>query len=108
VRAGAALPIGPVKQYVQEQVADPLSLVVYPGADGTSAWYEDDGLTFDYRNGAFMRVAVEWRQAARQVSLRLPEGRMLPPARREIVVRVAGEQATRTVTFEGKPVQVRV
>jgi alpha-glucosidase/alpha-D-xyloside xylohydrolase len=108
VRAGAVLPIGPVKQYVDERVDAPLTLTVYPGADGASAWYEDDGLTFDYRKGAFMRAAVEWRQAERQVSLRLAEGRMLPPARREIVVRVAGETATRTVTFEGRPVQVRM
>jgi alpha-glucosidase/alpha-D-xyloside xylohydrolase len=108
VRAGAVVPVGPVKQYVEERVAAPLTLTVYPGADGASAWYEDDGLTFDYRKGAFMRAAVEWRQAERQVSLRLAEGRMLPPARREIVVRVAGETATRTVTFEGRPVQVRM
>jgi alpha-glucosidase/alpha-D-xyloside xylohydrolase len=108
VRAGALLPMGPVKQYVDERVDAPLSLTVYPGADGASTWYEDDGLTFDYRRGAFMRVAVEWRQATRQLSLRLAEGRMLPPARREIVVRVAGETATRTVTFEGRPMQVRM
>jgi len=108
VRAGAVLPIGPVKQYVDEQVAGPLTLVVYPGADASSAWYEDDGRTFDYRKGAFMRVALDWRNASRRLSLRLAGGRMLAPAKREIVVRVAGETATRTVTFEGKAVQLTI
>lgn len=108
VRAGAVLPIGPVKQHVGEQVAEPLALVVYSGADGASTWYEDDGLTFDYRRGAFMRVAMDWRNAGRRLSLRLAGGRMLAPARRELVVRVAGEAATRSVTFEGRPTQIQL
>jgi hypothetical protein len=38
-----------------------------------------------------MRVAMRWQDAARQLTLSLaPGGRMLPPARREIDVRVAG------------------
>jgi alpha-glucosidase (family GH31 glycosyl hydrolase) len=106
VRAGATLPIGPVKQYVEARVDEPLALVVYPGADAASTWYEDDGRTFGYRNGAFMRVAIDWRDAARRLSLRLAGGRMLPPTRREIVVRVAGERATRAVAFDGRDVRL--
>ena len=34
VRAGAILPMGPVKQYTDEPVDGPLTLQVYPGADG--------------------------------------------------------------------------
>jgi hypothetical protein len=34
--------------------------------------------------------------------------RMLPPARRTIDVRVAGEKATRAVVFTGRPVGVSV
>jgi alpha-glucosidase/alpha-D-xyloside xylohydrolase len=36
VRAGAVLPMGPVKQYVDEPVDGPLTLTVYPGASGSS------------------------------------------------------------------------
>ena len=43
VRAGAILPLGPVRQYVDEPVDGPLTLVVYPGADGAFTLYEDDG-----------------------------------------------------------------
>ncbi|MGD0301236.1 MAG: TIM-barrel domain-containing protein, partial [Bryobacteraceae bacterium] len=35
VRAGAILPFGPVKQYTSEQVDAPLTLSIYPGADGS-------------------------------------------------------------------------
>ncbi|MFY9751866.1 MAG: hypothetical protein WAJ92_04450 [Candidatus Acidiferrales bacterium] len=34
VRAGAMLPFGPVKQYTGEHADAPLSISVYPGADG--------------------------------------------------------------------------
>lgn len=108
VRAGAILPLGPVKQYADESVDAPLTLVVYPGADGASTLYEDDGQTFDYQKGEWMRIEMSWRDAERCLSLRLaPGSRMLPPARRMIEVRIAGERATRTVVFDGQPVEVR-
>ncbi len=34
VRAGAVIPMGPVKQYTDEPSDEPMTLVVYPGADG--------------------------------------------------------------------------
>jgi alpha-glucosidase/alpha-D-xyloside xylohydrolase len=54
VRAGAVLPTGPVRQYTAEKVDGPLTLTVYPGAGGSGFLYEDDGETFDFRQGAFM------------------------------------------------------
>ena len=35
VRAGAIVPTGPVKQYADEPSSEPLTLTIYPGADGT-------------------------------------------------------------------------
>ena len=74
VRAGTILPLGPVKQYVDEPVDGPLSIVVYPGADGAFTLYEDDGKTFDYRRGEWMRIVMSWNDAARRLSLRLAPG----------------------------------
>jgi alpha-glucosidase/alpha-D-xyloside xylohydrolase len=109
VRAGAIVPMGPVKQYVDEPVAAPLTIVIYPGADGTCSLYEDDGRTFDYRKGAWMRTAFEWKDKARELSIRLaPGSRMLPPAKRALEIRVAGQKGTRTAVFEGRPIQVRL
>jgi len=108
VRAGAILPLGPVRQYADEPVDAPLTLVVYPGADGASSLYEDDGKTFDYRKGEWMRIEMSWRDAERRLTLRLARGsRMLPPAGRKIEVKVAGERATQTVVFDGRPVDIR-
>jgi alpha-glucosidase (family GH31 glycosyl hydrolase) len=109
VRAGAVIPTGPVKQYDGEQVPGNTQLTVYPGADGTSSLYEDDGNTFDYRKGASMRVVMTWREAGRVLSLRLaPGSRMLGPTRRVFDVRMAGSTAIRAVPFDGRPVEVRL
>jgi len=108
VRAGAILPFGPVKQYVDEPVAGGLDVTVYPGADGAFTLYEDDGKTFNHRRGEWMRIALTWRDAGRTLRIALaPGSRMLPPARRPMVVRLAGESGMRPVAFEGRPVEVR-
>ncbi|MBZ5626509.1 MAG: DUF5110 domain-containing protein [Acidobacteriia bacterium] len=109
VRAGAVLPMGPVRQYTGEKADAPLSLLVHPGADGSFSLYEDDGKTFDFRKGEFMRVNIAWNDRQRRLSLRLANGsKMLPPARRNIVVHAAGESATREMVFEGRPVEVKL
>ncbi|MPY89981.1 MAG: DUF5110 domain-containing protein [Luteitalea sp.] len=109
VRAGSILPFGPVKQHTDERVDGPLTLVVYPGADGTFTLYEDDGKTFEYRKGAWMGIELAWRDAARQLTLRLASGsRMLPPAKRSIEVRLAGQKDTRAVVFAGEPLDVTI
>ena len=106
VRAGAVVPLGPVKQYVGEKVDEPLSVWIFPGADGSFLLYEDDGETFDFRRGEWMGVAMKWEDQRRILRMRLAEGsRMLPPARREMEIRL-GEQ-TKRIAFEGKPVEVR-
>ena len=109
VRAGAILPLGPVRQHTDESVDEPLTLVVYPGADGTAALYEDDGRTFDYRKGEWMRVEMKWRDSDRVLSLRLsPGSKMRSPASRSWEVRLAGGKETKTVSFEGRPVEVHL
>jgi alpha-glucosidase/alpha-D-xyloside xylohydrolase len=108
VRAGSIIPLGPVKQYTAEKVDGPLTLVIYPGAGATFALYEDDGATFNYRRGEFMRIEMSWNDSRRSLTLRLAKGsRMMPPLRRNIEVRLAGEKSARAVAFEGRPVEVR-
>ena len=108
-RSGAILPLGPVRQYTAEPADGPLTIVVYPGRDGVFSLYEDDGRTFEYRRGQYMRIDMQWKDRARVLSLRLAQGsRMLPPERRALEVRLAGQQSTRTAVFEGRPLEVKL
>ena len=107
VRAGAVIPMDPARQYTDEPVTDPTTLVVYPGADGESTWYDDDGKSFDYRRGDAMRVVMTWRDASRRLSLRLAPGyRLRSPSPRRFSVRVAGSSTLKTVEFTGRPLDV--
>jgi alpha-glucosidase (family GH31 glycosyl hydrolase) len=105
VRAGSILPLGPVKQYTAEKVEGPLSVSIYPGSDASFLLYEDDGSSFNYRRGEWMGIQMTWNDARRTLHLQLaPGSRMLPSGARAITVQLAG--TTRSVTFEGKSVEI--
>lgn len=108
VRAGSIIPMGPIKQYTAERADDPLTLTIYPGADRVYALYEDDGATFNYRKGEYMKIQLSWNNRRRLLTLRLVRGsRMLPPLSRRIEVRMASDKSARSVIFEGRPLEVQ-
>jgi alpha-glucosidase (family GH31 glycosyl hydrolase) len=105
VRAGAILPFGPVKQYTAEKVNEPDTIAIYPGADGSFLLYEDDGKSFNYKKGAWMGVQMKWADGARELSLRLANGsRMLGSKPKKFEVKLG--ETTKSVVFEGNPVEV--
>jgi alpha-glucosidase (family GH31 glycosyl hydrolase) len=107
-RAGAIVPLGPVRQYASEKISDPLLLQIYPGADGTFDLYEDDGSSFNFRRGEWLGIRLQWNDRRRRLTLTLAEGaRMLPPSPRKIEIRVVPGMTKRAVAFAGRPVQVQ-
>ena len=109
VRAGAILPFGPIKQFTNEKSEEPLTLVVYPGAEPSGTMYEDDGSSFDYRRGEWMKLGARWDSGRHKLSVHmLPGSRMLPPLRRKMEFRAVPEKGTRTFQFEGRPVTVSI
>ena len=109
-RAGAIVPLGPIRQYTSEPVDAPVTVQVYPGADGAFTLYEDDGATFEYTRGDWMGIDIRWDDRRRRLSLALADGsRLRPPgARRSMKIRVAGTRETRDLVFAGKPVDVQL
>jgi len=109
VRAGTILPLGPIKQHTGDPVDGPVTLVVYPGADGESTIYEDDGESFEFRNGEWMRIEMVWRDAERRLTMRLArDSRMLPPAKRTFGVRLAGQKTAKAVVFDGRALEIHL
>jgi alpha-glucosidase (family GH31 glycosyl hydrolase) len=109
VRAGSVIPMDPVKQYVDEQSESPMTLTVYPGRDGESSWYDDDGKSFDYRRGEWTRVLMTWNDKKRTLSLGLaPGSRPLSAAKGRFEARLAGSSATIPLAFTERPVSIRL
>jgi alpha-glucosidase (family GH31 glycosyl hydrolase) len=109
VRAGAIVPLGPVRQYTGEPSEAPTTIQVYPGGDGAFTLYEDDGATFDFRGGDWMGIDMGWDDRQRRLALRLSSGsRMRAPMLRRMRVRLAGTRDARDVAFSGAPVDLRL
>jgi alpha-glucosidase (family GH31 glycosyl hydrolase) len=107
VRAGAIVPMGPVKQYTAEKIDAPLEVAVYSGADGAFLLYEDDGTSFDFKQGQWMGIRMAWNDARKRLSLRLAAGsRMLPPAKRDLRIQLGG--VTKAAVFDGRPLDVQL
>jgi alpha-glucosidase/alpha-D-xyloside xylohydrolase len=71
VRAGAVIPMGPVKQYTGQPSSEPITLVAYAGANGGGTLYEDDGATLAYRqNRGVTRTTFTYDDAARRIAVR--------------------------------------
>jgi hypothetical protein len=59
VKAGAIVPMYPEMLHDREKPKDPVTLDVYPFGRTRFSMYEDDGVTQDYRKGAFARTVIE-------------------------------------------------
>lgn len=69
VRAGAIIPLDPVRQYTTQEVSDPTSFRIYPGANGTYRWYRDDGSSQDYLEGAYAWTLLSWDDENRVLTI---------------------------------------
>jgi alpha-glucosidase (family GH31 glycosyl hydrolase) len=100
VKAGAVVPIGPVKQHTGEVSSEAVVLRVYPGADGAMTLYEDDGVSFDYQKKAFTRIVCNWNDGSQTLSLKAdPRGWV--PKGRVFSVEIAGTRVSKRFTMSG-------
>lgn len=78
VRAGSLIP--------RTESDGSWTVSVYPGADGATTFYDDDGDgdgdTTAYESGAFWRVSVSWHDGDRRIALGVTEGSYAGPTMR--------------------------
>ena len=107
VRAGAIVPMGPIKQFAEEPSTESVTLSVYTGADGRFTWYDDDGISYRHEHGEFFRIECAWNDAARTLSLTPdPAGKMPLPG--NVRVEIAGSNQGRLVALTNKGVTVEL
>src|SRR5260370_12628055 len=107
VRAGAILPHQPVVQSTQEVPQGPLELRVYPGTDCYGSLYLDDGHTFNYQKGEFLRLGFTCLQAAHSLSVQISSAQgNYEPWFHELLFTVHGiSSAPMGVAINGRPIQ---
>jgi alpha-glucosidase len=107
VKAGTILPVGPVKQYTQQTTSAPLTLRIYPGADGAQSLYQDDGISFAYLRGQFSRILCTWNDQQRLLTLQADAAGKLP-MRDGIVASIAGQPGSKPLTLQNGSASVRL
>src|ERR1017187_5684331 len=106
-RSGAVIPIGPIKQHTREATSEPVTLKIYPGADGTFTWFDDEGSSFEYERGNYMRVVCEWNDSSRTLTLaRDPEGKL--GIGRHIRVTLAGVSQTHDAVLQEATTKIQL
>jgi alpha-glucosidase len=70
VRGGSILPMQPLIQNTDETPGGPLELRVYPGAQCSGSLYLDDGHTFAYQHGAYLRQSLTCQSDANSMHLK--------------------------------------
>jgi alpha-glucosidase/alpha-D-xyloside xylohydrolase len=107
VRAGAIIPLDPIRQYTSQPVSEPTTLLVFPGADGEYTLYEDDGISQAYLNGEGSWTRMTWNDRARQLTIEpgAPRGATNVAAARVFSIVVLPDGTARDVPYSGTRVQ---
>ncbi len=103
VRAGSVLPLGPDVTHTGDGTPAHLEVHVFPGGNGEFVLYEDDGETFDYRNGAFRYTRIAAVVAGNDTSVTVtPLAGSYEPGPRDVTLHLRGKaQSPAGVSLDG-------
>ena len=108
VRAGAIIPVDPVRQYTAQPVSEPTTLRVYRGANGDFTLYDDDGISQDYLRNRGSWIRMTWNDATRRLTLQpgAPANATNIVTPRSFRVQLLPSGDTATVRYTGRAVSI--
>jgi alpha-D-xyloside xylohydrolase len=74
VRAGSVLPVGEELQYTDEKPQETIRLYVYQGADASFSLYEDNGVNYNYEQGAYSLIPMTYNEAQGTLTIGARQG----------------------------------
>jgi len=107
VREGSILPVGPEIQYTTQKPADPITLLVFTGKNGSFTLYEDENINYNYEKGAFAQIAFIWNDAAKTLMIAQRKGQFegMLPTRIFNIVLISPDKPEK-LKFDGIPDKV--
>lgn len=76
VKGGVPIPMQPYTKRMTSTPLTELDILCYPGEDGSFTLYEDDGITRDFENGAYLKTELSYHQSNDAVTIDIcPEGK---------------------------------
>ncbi|MES2920327.1 MAG: TIM-barrel domain-containing protein [Verrucomicrobiota bacterium] len=106
-RAGAILPLDPIRQYTGEKVSESLTIRIYRGADGSSVLYDDDGASLGYLAGKSALTQFSWDDKAAKLTIKpqkTDSSTQVKPQTLRIQLVPDGDE--KTVNYGGEPIGI--
>jgi alpha-D-xyloside xylohydrolase len=75
VKAGSIIPMGPHMEYATEKPANNIELRIYPGADGSFKFYEDENDNYNYEKGQYASFTFVWNNKRKELSISDTKGK---------------------------------
>ena len=107
VRGGAIIPRQPLVENTSEKPQGPLELRVYPDRTCQGSLYMDDGVSFDYTKGKYLRVqySCEGYEDALRLKISPQQGSFSPWFNQIQAVIYGVKQQPGTITLNGSPLR---
>ena len=103
VRAGAIVPIDPIRQYTGQEVDEPMTLKIYRGANGNYTLYDDDGTSLEYLQGDSVQTRFKWDDAAKTLSI---EPASKQTATRTFKIELIPDGTAKEIRYAGQRLEV--
>lgn len=105
VRAGAIIPMGPERDFVDSAPETEITLDIHPNAAGSAVYYEDDGASYDYERGRFASTSLQVAPSAGKISVligRRQGGYRNMPKQVNFTLQLHVDKPPRQVVHDGK------
>ena len=109
VRAGAIIPVDPVRQYTSETVSEPTTLKIYTGANGQYTLYEDDGISQEYLKGKGTWTSITWNDKEKKLTIQpggAPKVAMNVPVQKQFKVEIIPGGISKMINYKGQPITI--
>lgn len=108
VRAGAIIPLDPVRQFTDQKVDEPTSLQIWKGADGDFILYDDDGSSLGYLKREYTQTKITWNDDKKILTLEPVDAIKTfdSPHKRRFKIEIMPENNSKIIEYAGQPMQV--
>lgn len=104
IKEGAIIPKQPAMQWVDEKPVEEITFAVFPSAESSFEFYEDDGISEDYKHGGYAVTHIEstLQDGVWQLRVGKPEG-AFRPERHRYGVELWWDARPAAVSVNGRP-----
>ena len=106
VKAGAIIPVDPIRQYTSEKTNEPTTFKIYTAADGAYSFYEDDGISMEYLKGNYKLTKITWDDKKRKLTVEPGKSNSKQIEKRVFKVELIPQGTVKAISYSGKKMEV--